>query len=364
MASLALNQQLSSAPLAACTRSRQPNVAHRAPQRVGAAATAVTTAAPPLLDEWEQLASLAGASCVAQVGPTPLGRGLVVPDGAPRLVAHQQLVGVPALNSLIIADDPLGLSIYSDRHQRRWQEVHGALPQELLDFLQDGAKLRTRARACVRACARLRAHCMGMPDTHARQPTHPRLRCPPYTPGAPAGEARWDVRMAAWLLWLQQHDGAVWRQYLRLLPAEQDMSCMLNYSRQEIPELQLLSLQVRVAARWLPCAWCSCDVLAPVPDARRTRHASMAGWQVLIRSSLPLLLALRSLRQSCRPTGAPTCMKSTLVRAAAACAACGSAAAWSRVCGRSAWYAAAHSQVRAASGRAGAQPSCSWCLAT
>lgn len=50
--------------------------------------------------------------------------------------------------------------------------------------------------------------------------------------------------MAAWLLWLLQHPGALWRQYLQLLPSEQGMSCMLNYSRQEIPELQLLNLQV------------------------------------------------------------------------------------------------------------------------
>lgn len=35
--------------------------------------------------------------------------------------------------------------------------------------------------------------------------------------------------MAAWLLWLRQHPGELWRRYLALLPREEDMCCLLNY---------------------------------------------------------------------------------------------------------------------------------------
>lgn len=50
--------------------------------------------------------------------------------------------------------------------------------------------------------------------------------------------------MAAWLLYMKQHPSPLWRSYLALLPAEHEMACLLNYSRDEILELQVPSLQV------------------------------------------------------------------------------------------------------------------------
>ncbi len=35
---------------------------------------------------------------------------------------------------------PLSPSVFGDRWQERWQEVHGALPPQLLEFLQGGAR--------------------------------------------------------------------------------------------------------------------------------------------------------------------------------------------------------------------------------
>jgi hypothetical protein len=61
----------------------------------------------------------------------------------------------------------------------------------------------------------------------------------------PTGDARWDARMAAWLLWMTSHPSHLWRSYLDLLPAESDMSCLLNFSPPEITELQVPTLQVR-----------------------------------------------------------------------------------------------------------------------
>lgn len=56
--------------------------------------------------------------------------------------------------------------------------------------------------------------------------------------------------MTAWLLWLLQCPPAsVWRPYLRLLPAERDMCCLLNYSPEEAAALQLPGLVVRMRAR-------------------------------------------------------------------------------------------------------------------
>lgn len=60
-----------------------------------------------------------------------------------------------------------------------------------------------------------------------------------------AGDARWDARMAGWLLWMVQHPSALWRSYLALLPAESDMSCLLNFSPVEIEQLQVPRFKVQ-----------------------------------------------------------------------------------------------------------------------
>jgi hypothetical protein len=84
-------------------------------------------------DDYERLGYHAGVRSAVTVQETPLGRGLVTCTD----VGRQSLVSVPIENSLIIADHPIdALSIFSDRHHRRWQEVHGDFPPQLLEFLQ------------------------------------------------------------------------------------------------------------------------------------------------------------------------------------------------------------------------------------
>jgi hypothetical protein len=50
--------------------------------------------------------------------------------------------------------------------------------------------------------------------------------------------------MAGWLLWMVQHPSPLWCSYLAMLPAESEMSCMLNFSPAEIEELQVPQLKV------------------------------------------------------------------------------------------------------------------------
>eukprot|EP00775_Hariotina_reticulata_P004636 gene4636-4889_t len=168
-----------------------------------AAAPVELTAAAPLTpagDAYSKLAQQADASTKCSVGVTQLGRGLVATAAVDM---REAVVSIPVQNALIIADDPMNsISIFSDRHHRRWQERWGPLPPQLLDFLQDG-------------------------------------------------EARWDLRMAAWLLWVklqQQQTGSMWDAYLDLLPQESDLSCLLNFNDAERQELQLPSLKAYLAA--------------------------------------------------------------------------------------------------------------------
>jgi hypothetical protein len=81
--------------------------------------------------------------------------------------------------------------------------------------------------------------------------------------------------MSAWLLWVVKHPSPLWQQYRRVLPAPQDVSCLLTFGPDDIPELQLPSLQVGAAAAHVvawPCAhgirnkatWYSQNMLALV----------------------------------------------------------------------------------------------------
>lgn len=50
---------------------------------------------------------------------------------------REALLTVPLQNALIISDEPTdGISIFSDKQHRKWQELHGELPPLLLEFLQ------------------------------------------------------------------------------------------------------------------------------------------------------------------------------------------------------------------------------------
>jgi hypothetical protein len=56
---------------------------------------------------------------------------------------REGLLTVPLHNALIIADEPTGgISIFSDKQHRQWQELHGQLPPLLLEFLQGEQHLR------------------------------------------------------------------------------------------------------------------------------------------------------------------------------------------------------------------------------
>lgn len=85
-------------------------------------------------DPYTQLAELCGAQGPVAVSKTVRGRGLVLQEDMP---AREALLTVQMQNTLIIADEPTsGISIFSDRQHRRWQELHGELPPLLLEFLQ------------------------------------------------------------------------------------------------------------------------------------------------------------------------------------------------------------------------------------
>lgn len=66
-----------------------------------------------------------------------------------------------------------------------------------------------------------------------------------HTVHARTGDARWDARMAGWLLWMLQHPSPLWRSYMAMLPTEAEMCCLLNFSKAEIEELQVPQLQAR-----------------------------------------------------------------------------------------------------------------------
>lgn len=110
------------------------------------AAPAAAAAAPDLYEDlWVLSGGLQDPPLLA-AGPTPLGRGLAaaapLPRGAP-------LVSVPIANALAIADDPFGISVFSDRQQRAWQAAHGPLPEALQEFLTGGGRPRLGAPAAA-----------------------------------------------------------------------------------------------------------------------------------------------------------------------------------------------------------------------
>lgn len=93
-----------------------------------------SASAPASLDLYAALGQLCGATGPVAVGSTRLGRGLTLQSDVP---AREALLTVPLENALIIADEPTtGISIFSDKQHRRWQERHGEMPPLLLEFLQ------------------------------------------------------------------------------------------------------------------------------------------------------------------------------------------------------------------------------------
>lgn len=78
-----------------------------------------------------------------------------------------------------------------EQHLRRHQEVHGALPPELLAFLTN--------------------------------------------------DSRWDVRLSAWLLYLMKtaEEGSVWALYRESLPHLEELNVLMCYSPMEQMMLQV-----------------------------------------------------------------------------------------------------------------------------
>lgn len=111
-------------------------------------ASAITAADP--LDPYAALGQLCSAAGPVEVGSTARGRGLVLRADVP---AREALLTVPLENALIIADEPTGgISIFSDKQHRRWQEQHGELPPLLLEFLQGESCAAAAAKGERAAC--------------------------------------------------------------------------------------------------------------------------------------------------------------------------------------------------------------------
>lgn len=179
-----------------------------------AAAQSTTIATSVADDPYADLAACAGVVVESKngggpravAGVTALGRGLVLDGDAPAQ-RGATLVSVPIANALVIADEPMGgISAFSDRQHAAWQAAHGDMPSALLDFI--------------------------------------------------TGEERWDARMAAWLLYVRRHhQGALWRRYAALLPAERDAACLLAF--READEAAALQLPELIEEATVQTRWCA-----------------------------------------------------------------------------------------------------------
>ena len=86
--------------------------------------------------------------------------------------------------------------------------------------------------------------CAGDAHTRTFQRTHGEL--PPQLVTFLQGEARWDARLCAWLLWIRSNHGDaqlgqqdLWALYIRSLPAPAEQHLLCNYTPVEQLMLQL-----------------------------------------------------------------------------------------------------------------------------
>eukprot|EP00798_Chlamydomonas_sp_ICE-L_P017033 gene17033-23325_t len=195
----------------------------------------------------------------------------------PQGLTWQNIVTVPISNALVITDNALeGISIFGDSAHESFQEVHGAFPPQLLEFI--------------------------------------------------TGEERWDVRMVALLLWVVKASGAIpgggwrgtgpydlhpdppntpmppasyrlWQSYAALLPKECEMCCLLNYSPEEAKELQAKEFVSSIAFSSLLSGSSSSDThrvssknnrshLSPLPVLISISRLSSSGTAVLASVSV------------------------------------------------------------------------------
>lgn len=131
------------------------------------------------------------------VGQTPYGRGLLTCKDQR---SGKRLLSVP-FSQLLLLPDKVDPSF--EKTQQRFLLDHGELPADLLRFLQGDF--------CYNCLASL-------------QPTHWQMARDDLTDVVQkalhrnAGEARWDLRLTAWLLWLARHGSKFWKEYIQSLP--------------------------------------------------------------------------------------------------------------------------------------------------
>ena len=90
----------------------------------------------------DELGKACGLADVVEIGPTPLGGGVVAKK---KFAAQEELLNLPEAYTLIAADKPAKVlyrwenaSWYSS-YLDRWQEAHVKLPEELLKFVKTTA---------------------------------------------------------------------------------------------------------------------------------------------------------------------------------------------------------------------------------
>ncbi|CAG9467745.1 unnamed protein product [Pedinophyceae sp. YPF-701] len=141
-------------------------------------------------------------------GDGPRGRGLFSRDGTPYGAAME----LPLHHCLCLPVDPLTTpSVISTENLRRFQQAHGALPEQLEDFLWSAE--------------------------------------------------RWDIRLTAFLLWMARtarkpdvvpdrspESTALWQAYTASLPSGEELACLLMFAPSDRYELQSMSLE-REASR-------------------------------------------------------------------------------------------------------------------
>ncbi|KAL4459118.1 hypothetical protein ABPG75_013983 [Micractinium tetrahymenae] len=165
------------------------------PQRTHASSSVSETAATPTFEQlYMQLAGvLAAPGSTVAAAATPLGRGLVATQPIEK---GTTLLSVDYFNMLCITDEPAKGNVLGRRALEDWQLLHGRLPPLLNRYLL-------------------------------------------------GDEGDWFVRLAAWLLWLKRNAAGPWRLYVDILPKESEMSCLMNYTEDELAELQSPLLESR-----------------------------------------------------------------------------------------------------------------------
>ncbi|KAL6749713.1 hypothetical protein V8C86DRAFT_2837062 [Haematococcus lacustris] len=178
--------------------------------------------------ECDQLAALAEEELnFVCAGVTTLGRGLLTRQR----VAKQTVISVPIHNALVVSDTPQeAVSVIGDKAQAVWQDKHGALPDDLQLFLQGEERWDTRLMAWVLYLA-ARHHTLTPASSRGASSSSSSSSSSRGVNGS-RGQAGQEEG---------QQEG-LWGRYLAQLPPEEEMSCLLNFTPEEAPLLQLPDL--------------------------------------------------------------------------------------------------------------------------